>query len=209
MSRPYRPSRDKQRSGATRLPFAALLVMVALFTFAGAMLLFNAASPADADAGPRLASGPPQAFAAAPTAMPSPVAAPAAPPSAPSAPPPAEADGLRARFGLCHTGGGTNCVVDGDTFWFQGQKIRIAGIDTPETHPARCAEEAARGEAATQRLLVLLNAGAFSLHSIDRDTDRYGRLLRTVTRGGRDLGEVLIDEGLARPYAGGMRAGWC
>jgi endonuclease YncB( thermonuclease family) len=118
-------------------------------------------------------------------------------------------DELRARFGLCHVGGGTNCVVDGDTFWFAGQKIRIAGIDTPETHPARCAEEAARGRAATLRLHALLNAGPFSLHSIDRDTDRYGRLLRNVTRGGRDLGDVLIAEGLARPYAGGMRAGWC
>ena len=49
------------------------------------------------------------------------------------------------RFSLCHTGGGGNCVVDGDTFWCNGQKIRIADIDTPETHPARCAAEAELG----------------------------------------------------------------
>ena len=51
-------------------------------------------------------------------------------------------DTLSARFGLCHSGGGRNCVVDGDTFWFEGQKYRVADIDTPETHPARCAEDA-------------------------------------------------------------------
>lgn len=117
-------------------------------------------------------------------------------------------DPLRARFGLCHSGGGRDCVVDGDTFWFAGDKIRIADIDTPETHPARCAEEAVRGEAATVRLHALLNEGPFTLESADRDTDRYGRKLRIVTRGGDSLGGMLVDEGLARWYAGG-RQGWC
>ncbi|MEY4891285.1 MAG: hypothetical protein RIQ75_2415, partial [Pseudomonadota bacterium] len=27
-------------------------------------------------------------------------------------------------FGKCHSGGGLNCVVDGDTFWIDGEKIR-------------------------------------------------------------------------------------
>ncbi len=38
----------------------------------------------------------------------------------------------RARFGLCHSGGGSNCVVDGDTFYLRGAKVRIAGIDAPQ-----------------------------------------------------------------------------
>lgn len=38
-------------------------------------------------------------------------------------------------FSVCHTGGGTNCVVDGDTVWVDGVKIRVADIDAPETHP--------------------------------------------------------------------------
>lgn len=118
----------------------------------------------------------------------------------------APTDTLRARFGLCHSGGGTNCVVDGDTFWFQSQKIRIADIDTPETHPPRCAEEARLGEAATERLHGLLNAGPFSLEGAD--TDRYGRALHTVTRGGDSLGGVLVGEGLARWYGSG-RQPWC
>lgn len=128
---------------------------------------------------------------------------PAAPP-APAAPAPAAG----AAFGFCHSGGGSNCVVDGDTFWMAGEKIRIADIDTPETHPARCPQEARLGAAATQRLQALLNSGAVSLHPIDRDTDRYGRLLRRVEVNGRGVGDTLIAEGLARPYLG-RRLGWC
>jgi endonuclease YncB( thermonuclease family) len=112
-------------------------------------------------------------------------------------------------FGKCHSGGGLNCVVDGDTFWIDGEKIRIADIDTPETHPPRCAEEARLGNAATDRLQTLLNAGAFDLQPIRRDTDRYGRKLRIVMRNGQSLGGVLVSEGLARNYVGGRRDGWC
>lgn len=112
-------------------------------------------------------------------------------------------------FGACHRGGGVNCVVDGDTFWMDGTKIRIADIDTPETHPARCAAEARLGTAATTRLQALLNQGRFELRSINRDTDRYGRKLRIVERNGQSLGGVLVSEGFARPYAGKRREGWC
>ena len=117
-------------------------------------------------------------------------------------------DALSARFGFCHSGGGRDCVVDGDTFWFAGEKYRIADIDTPETHPARCAEEAALGEAATGRLRDWLNAGAFTLESTGRDTDRYGRKLRIVTRDGASVGSALVAEGLARPWEGRRRP-WC
>jgi micrococcal nuclease len=113
------------------------------------------------------------------------------------------------RFSLCHIGGGRNCVVDGDTFWNDGQKIRIADIDTPETHPARCAAEAELGNRATMRLQELLSAGPFTLTSIDRDSDKYGRKLRIVERGGSSVGEQLVSEGLARPYSGGYRESWC
>ncbi len=114
----------------------------------------------------------------------------------------------RARFGVCHMGGGTNCVVDGDTFWYQGEKIRVADIDAPETHPPRCAAEAVLGARATSRLQVLLNDGPFTLVVEDRDTDRYGRKLRVVERDGQSLGAMLVDEGLARSWTG-HRDPWC
>lgn len=115
---------------------------------------------------------------------------------------------VRVQFGLCHTGGGTNCVVDGDTIWMDGVKIRIADIDAPETHPSRCAEEARLGDAATLRLQGLLNAGPVRLAAADRDEDRYGRKLRIVMRGTMSLGDVLVSEGLARHWTG-SRQPWC
>lgn len=120
----------------------------------------------------------------------------------------AAGDALRARFSFCHGGGGANCVVDGDTFWFGGEKIRIMDIDTPETHPARCADEQRLGDAATARLQDWLNAGAFSVEDHGRSADRYGRQLRVITRAGTSVGNVLISEGLARPWDG-MRRPWC
>lgn len=111
-------------------------------------------------------------------------------------------------FGLCHTGGGVNCVVDGDTFWMDGEKIRVADIDAPETHPGRCPEEQALGDRATTRLRDLLNAGPVTLMPADRDEDRYGRKLRIATRDGQSLGETLVAEGLARRWIG-HREPWC
>lgn len=117
-------------------------------------------------------------------------------------------EGVRAAFGTCTSGGGTNCVVDGDTFWIGGEKVRIAGIDAPETHPARCDYEARLGEEATERLRALLNSGAVTMTSIDRDRDKYGRLLRNVAVNGEDVGEAMVSAGVAREYAGGRRP-WC
>jgi endonuclease YncB( thermonuclease family) len=113
-----------------------------------------------------------------------------------------------ALFSLCADAPRTTCVVDGDTFWLGGQKVRIADINAPETHGAGCPAEQALGERATRRLITLLNAGPFALEIAGRETDRYGRALRVVRRGGRSLGAQLVDEGLAEPWRG-KRSNWC
>lgn len=115
---------------------------------------------------------------------------------------------VTASFHLCHVGGGTNCVVDGDTIWLEGQNIRIADIDAPETHEYDCPEEKALGDRATLRLQELVNSGPVSLSSIDRDQDVYGRKLRLVYVNGQSVGDTLVGEGLARYYRGGKRP-WC
>lgn len=115
---------------------------------------------------------------------------------------------LAATFALCSGTIRTTCVVDGDTFWLAGEKIRIADINAPETQGAECPAERERGDAATRRLTALLNAGPFALEAGLRNRDRYGRALRTVTRDGRSLGAQLIAEGLAEPWRG-RRSGWC
>ena len=118
------------------------------------------------------------------------------------------AGGVRATFGFCHTGGGHNCVVDGDTIWLEGQNIRIADIDAPETHEYRCASEKVLGDQATQRLHQLVNSGPVTLSSIDRDEDTYGRNLRLVMVDGRSVGDTLVSERLARYYESGKKP-WC
>lgn len=113
-----------------------------------------------------------------------------------------------AAFALCPQGPRTTCVVDGDTFWLDGEKVRLADINAPETHGAACPAERALGEAATRRLIGLLNAGAFTLVIEGRASDRYGRALRVARRDGRSLGAQLVSEGLAETWQG-RRGDWC
>jgi endonuclease YncB( thermonuclease family) len=58
----------------------------------------------------------------------------AAEPTSPRVQPSTQA--ASAYFSLCGPSGGDNCVIDGDTFHFRGEKIRIADIDAPETPAA-------------------------------------------------------------------------
>jgi len=113
------------------------------------------------------------------------------------------------RFDRCTGNPRVTCVVDGDTFWYRGAKVRIADINTPEVSRPACPREAALGAAATLRLAELLNQGPFTLsRAPGRDRDRYGRLLRTATRGGESIGAVLVREGLAETWKG-RRGNWC
>ncbi len=122
----------------------------------------------------------------------------------------AGAERHRARFPVCSGPVRVTCVVDGDTIWYRGTKIRIADIDTPEVSRPDCPRERALGQRATERLRTLLNAGSFALETPPdgRTRDRYGRELRILTRGGESLGAVLVREGLAERW-GGPRRAWC
>jgi endonuclease YncB( thermonuclease family) len=87
-------------------------------------------------------------------------------------------------------------AIDGDTFDLNGERIRVAGIDAPETHPSRCPREAEIGSEATQKLAELLRGGTLWISG--NKTDRYGRSVRTVRVNGEDVAEAMIGSGLAR-----------
>jgi micrococcal nuclease len=125
-----------------------------------------------------------------------------------SAQPSSSASSASEAFSICGSGHRINCVVDGDTFWFRGEKIRIADIDTPELSPPRCESERELGLAAKQRLLDILNSGPLSFKTTARDEDRFGRKLRIVYRDRRSVGDILVAEGLARKWEG-SRQSWC
>ena len=113
-------------------------------------------------------------------------------------------------------------VIDGDTLrvrariWL-GQEVatlvRVAGVDAPEV----------RGSCARERDLAR-RAHDFVARQVASDGDgppsvrlrevRYGKFARRVvarveTAAGVDLSAALLAAGLARPYDGGARRGWC
>lgn len=113
------------------------------------------------------------------------------------------------RFSVCSSRIRVNCVVDGDTLWYRGQKIRIADINTPEISSPKCSYEEGLGHKAKHRLVELLNAGPFQVvRRSDRDRDRYNRLLRLIVRNGESLGMILVHEGLAHVWDGSKHP-WC
>jgi endonuclease YncB( thermonuclease family) len=121
---------------------------------------------------------------------------------------PAPLAGERAATGGRTVSPASVSIIDGDTFRYGGEKIRIADIDTPEVR-GQCAYEIQLASRATARMSELLSAGPFELSPIPgRDEDQYGRKLRVVTRGGQSLGDQLVAEGLARTWSG-RREPWC
>lgn len=99
------------------------------------------------------------------------------------------------------------CIHDGDTFHLNGDKIRIADLDTPEIN-GKCPYERALAIRARDRLQQLLNAGPYTLVRAGRDKDRNGRMLRLVLRRGESIGQQMVREGFARPWEGTRRP-WC
>ena len=118
-------------------------------------------------------------------------------------------------FSRCGPGRSHACVIDGDTFKLGQRKVRIIGIDAPETHGPGCAEEARVGEQATAKLQQLLNRGPFEMVApIYGTTDRYGRDLRVIRRTSPDgstqsIADEMRESGLAHRYMGGFKPGWC
>lgn len=109
-------------------------------------------------------------------------------------------------------------VVDGDTLRAEmigvpkplnKISIRIAGIDAPEIK-GQCDSEKEKARAAKRFLLDKFSAArAVTLGSLD--WDKYGgRVLADVYFDGKDVGQMLIDQGLATPYLGEKKSGyWC
>jgi micrococcal nuclease len=103
-------------------------------------------------------------------------------------------------------------AVDGDTVDAAFTRWRLVGLDTPETGGrAKCPQERARGREAAARLHTLARSGKAVLVPTwpPWRGDKYGRRLAQLLVDGKDVGAILIGEGLARPYAGGRRGSWC
>lgn len=103
-------------------------------------------------------------------------------------------------------------VTDGDTLDYVTRPdrkerlvYRVYGIDTPEIH-LTCS--AVKGKLARDEMAKFLKTGRVLLR-VAREKDKYGRDLATVSVGGKDAGQHLIDASLAKPYFGGTKEPWC
>ena len=105
-------------------------------------------------------------------------------------------------------------VIDGDTIdvhidlgfnvWLRKQRVRLAGIDTPESRTRNLAEKAL-GLAAKARLKELWGENLM-VKSLGKG--KYGRILGVpYTADGEDVCQKLIKEGHAVEYWGGTKTG--
>lgn len=109
-------------------------------------------------------------------------------------------------------------IFDGDTF--AGKvllqdgieitvRVRLINIDTPEIH-GECDDEIKLAHQARERLGELIPVGTV-VDLTDMKDDKYlGRIdARVQTADGRDVGDILVQEKLGRPYGGEKRQSWC
>jgi endonuclease YncB( thermonuclease family) len=97
-------------------------------------------------------------------------------------------------------------VTDGDTIKVRlngvTERVRLTGIDTPETHDPRTVVECFGREAAAQTSTLLPPGTAVRLEMDVERRDRYRRLLAYVWRAddGLFVNEELVADGWATPY---------
>ena len=116
---------------------------------------------------------------------------------------PAAAQGPR--FAQCYNANGSDCVQNGDTITVGGQRVEIAGIVAPAIQGAHCDAERDKGIEAAMGLASLLNRGLVTVSPPARDYS--GRVAQTVQVNGTDVGQSMINLGLARPDD--SNRGWC
>jgi micrococcal nuclease len=97
-------------------------------------------------------------------------------------------------------------IIDGDTVAIGHERVRLLDIDAPETSKPRCEAELARGLEAKSRLRQLVRGA--SLVTVDRtgEIDRYGRTLGRLKVDGRDVGDILMREGMAVRWTAGRQS---
>ena len=81
-------------------------------------------------------------------------------------------------------------LIDGDTFAYGADRIRIKGIDTPEVSESG-------GFEASQRLDLLLREGPVMV--IPQALDVYGRIVADVYVNDQNVADTLTQEGYAKP----------
>ena len=96
---------------------------------------------------------------------------------------------------------GTASVVDGDTIEIHGQRIRLHGIDAPESRQECTRPDGATWRCGQQAALALSDRiGRSVVHCDARGRDRYGRIISVCLKETEDLNRWMIANGWAVAY---------
>jgi len=92
-------------------------------------------------------------------------------------------------------------VVDGDTLEMHGNRIRLHGIDAPESGQS-CTDEENKtyrcGQLSANRMASYVSGKAVYCEILDKD--RYGRLIAACSVNDVDVNQLLVSEGWALAY---------
>jgi endonuclease YncB( thermonuclease family) len=97
---------------------------------------------------------------------------------------------------------GSAQVIDGDTLDVDGTRVRLFGIDAPESKQscqAASGDDYRCGSASTQALRDLVGGHEVACRVVDRD--RYQRWVSRCAVDGADIGDVMVRKGFAVDYA--------
>ena len=109
-------------------------------------------------------------------------------------------------------------IIDGDTvdvdidlgfgIWMKNERVRIMGIDTPESR-TRDKVEKKFGLASKAKLKSLLGKSTVLKTQINKKGEdmkgKFGRILGDFTSDGKKVSKILCEEGFAVPYFGGSK----
>ena len=109
-------------------------------------------------------------------------------------------------------------VVDGDTvdvdidlgfgIWLKNERVRIMGIDTPESRTSDATEKKF-GLASKSKLKSLLGKTGVLKTQVNKKGEdmkgKFGRILGDFVVGTKKVSEILCEEGYAVPYFGGSK----
>jgi micrococcal nuclease len=105
----------------------------------------------------------------------------------------------RCRALKVHDGDTVQLEVDQGLSTYRHIWVRIAHINAPELKHEK-------GTAVRERLALLLAAEPLTVTTIRDRTEKYGRYLAAIVNAhGVEVGQQLLEEGLAVPYEGGRR----
>ena len=96
---------------------------------------------------------------------------------------------------------GVASVIDGDTIEIHGQRIRLFGIDAPESRQLCVRPTGERWRCGQQASFALADQiGRATVDCEERDIDRYHRIVAVCFKGAEDLNRWMVANGWAVAY---------